>query len=683
MKHRREIPRPGTFAAMLLLLSACAATLAPRLAAQPGLVHTGPDGIYVALGNSVLPGEVDGLRYGAYRVERRERDGEWAEIARVQGPATQAELASGLQLLRQRFPEFGDLHIDAAEFWRRLEAGRQLRDVGTITRLLPVQLLLGVRFLDTTVQRARSYQYRVSRIAADGGTGEEFTTPSIIYPGLPDVTRLRVSASEGETVAARVLWRTGAGTPPSSFRVFRRVGIDGPYRELIPNSGDSCCNVTMTMIGRADTLLCSVLDKTVEAGLVYQYYASAVDYFRNEGPPSDTATVITFQMRQVPLPERLKAYSVDTAGIGIRWQLREPSAVHGIVIERGPALDSGFVALFTAGPADTSFLDMTVRPMQRYYYRLRLIGPGGLRSIPSAVVIGIFKSSAVPTPPAGVYAESIPRGVRLRWRPDSNRFLKGYYVYRGEGYGVPLTLQSPLLPVAEGEYVDTSASLLGGRTYMYAVQAVSTSHVAGAMSDTVGAMPLLPIPVDAPVEVDAARDGDRILLTWNTTQPRHRDVLGYRVYRKTENDERLTPVADTLQNPRQNFYTDSAVQAGTRAMYAVRAFSVTGDSSAMSASAVIIVPGRELLPPSNLRARREGGKVRVMWDEILQPAAALHLYRYERGSAPTLLRKLKATEGEYLDAKPGKGKRVSYYLVTAGASGEESRRSEILTVPLR
>jgi fibronectin type 3 domain-containing protein len=679
MTRRIDIARCRIIAAVLCILTAAAIPLA----AQPGLVHTGPDGVYVALGTSVLPGEVDGVRYDAYRVERRESDGEWAEIARVQGPATQLDLAQGLGLLRQRYPEFGDLRIDATEFWRRLQGSRQLRDIGMITRLLPVQLLLGVRFLDTTVQRARAYEYRISRIAADGSEGDRFTTPSIIFPGLPEVTRLRVSATEGETVAARVLWRAGAGTPPSSFRVFRREGLSGAYRELIPNSGDSCCNVTMTMIGRADTLLCSVLDKTVEAGLVYQYYAMAVDYFRNEGPPSDTATVITFQMRQVPLPERLKAYSVDTAGIGIRWELREPSAVHGIVIERGPALDSGFVELFTAGPADTSFLDMTVRPMERYYYRLRLIGPGGLRSVASAVVIGIFKSSVVPTPPVGVYATGIPGGVHLRWRPDSTRFLQGYYVYRGEGYGVPLRQQSAMLPAAAGEYVDTSASLLGGRTYMYAVQAVSSSHVAGAMSDTVGAMPQLPISVDIPVGVEAARDGNRVLLTWNTGQPRHRDVLGYRVYRMLEKDKRWLPVADTLQNPRQNFYTDSALQAGARAMYAVRAFSVTGDSSAMSAPAVVSIPARVFFPPGNLRAKREGKKVLLMWDEIIQQAAALHLYRYQRGDAPKLIRKLKPTDVEYVDAKPGRGRRVSYYLVTVGTGDEESRRSEIVTVPLR
>ncbi len=679
MIRRTDIPRCRVVAAVLCIITATALPLS----AQPGLVHTGPDGIYVALGNSVLPGDVEGVRYDAYRVERRESDGDWVEISRVQGPTTQRELAEGLENLRSRFPEYGDLRIDPAVFWQRLQAGRRLRDIGMITRLLPVQQLLGVRFLDTTVQRARAYEYRISRIAADGSEGERFTTPSIIFPGLPDVTRLRVHAKEGETVAARVLWRAGEGTPPSSFRVFRREGIGGPYRELIPNSGDSCCNVTMTMISRADTLLCSVLDKTVEAGMVYQYYATARDYFRNEGPPSDTATVITFQMRQVPLPERLKAYSVDTAGIGIRWQLREPSAVHGIVIERGPALDSGFVELFTAGPADTSFLDMSVRPMERYYYRLRLIGPGGLRSVPSAVVIGIFKSSAVPPPPSGVYAESLPRGIHLHWRADSTQHLQGYYVYRGEGYGVPLRQQSGMLPPAAGEYVDTSAALQGGRTYMYSVQAVSSSHVAGAMSDTVGAMPQISITVDIPADVDIVRDGRRVLLSWNTTQPRHRDVLGYRVYRKTEKENHFTPVADTLQNPRQNFYADSSLQAGEKAMYAVRAFSVTGDSSALSAPATIMIPARVFFPPGNVRAKREGKKVRIMWDEIIQQADALHLYRYERGTAPKLIRKLKPTDVEYVDAKPGRGRRVSYYLVTIGTRDEESRRSKIVTVPLR
>jgi hypothetical protein len=148
--------------------------------------------------------------------------------------------------------------------------------------------------------------------------------------------------------------------------------------------------------------------------------------------------------------------------------------------------------------------------------------------------------------------EEIDGGVRVHWFPDTTQYLSGYYIFRGEGYGMPLKLITPLLPVTPGVYVDTSVGLQGGRTYMYAVQAVNTSHRASSVSDTAGAMPKIPILVDAPVGLEAVREGQLVRLSWNTVLPRHKDILGYRVYRRGPHDKAFLAVADTLQNPRRN-----------------------------------------------------------------------------------------------------------------------------------
>ena len=559
-----------------------------------------------------------------------------------------------------------------------------MREIGTLSRLLPVQLLLGVRWLDAGVERGHAYEYRITALAESGDNRPAVTTPTVVFPGIAEVAPLQVAETEGETVLTRVLWRAGSGTAPSTFRVYRREGITGAFTEMFPNSGDSCCNVTMTLLRRSDTTLCLLLDKTVSAGTVYQYYAVARDYFHNEGPVSDTATVMTFQMRQVPLPEHLKALSVDTAGIELRWRLREASAVHGIVIERGPAIDTGFVELFTAAPSDTSFLDVTVDPMERYYYRLRLIGPGGLRSIPSAVVIGIFKSSLPPPPPNGVFAEAIERGVRVGWWPDTASHIAGYYVYRAEGYGVPLKQVSAMLPARDGAYVDTSSALLGDRTYMYAVQAVNTSHRVSALSDTVGAIPDIPVPVEAPMDLQAAIDGQVVRLSGNTSIARHKDILGFRVLRRTARDKRFVPVADTMLYAWQNFHSEAAPAPGQRVAYAVRAYSVKGDSSELSATVTVAADARRYYPPGNLRAMKDGKSVLLEWDDIVQQdVAALHVYRYERGKKAVLVAKVKADSREYVDKKPGRAEFVSYYMTVAGSSGTESARSRVVSVRLK
>lgn len=641
--------------------------------AQQGLAHAGPDGIYVDLGNFVLPASIDGRSISAYRIERRQPNArQWTAVADVAGPATQTELEASFLTLQSRFSELAGVTINAPELWQRLQTARDLKTIGVATRLLPVQLALGVRWLDASADRAVAYEYRISHVAADGSVREAFVTPPVAWPGFADVAGLRTEHSSGEPTAAAVEWRILQGTQPTAFRVFRREGLAGPFAELSSNIVDSCCIVAKGLFARGDTLLATVHDKTVQRGQVYQYYAVPQDYFRNEGRASDTATVVAFRMAHVPLPERMKIRSIDTAGLELRWDLREKSAIHGVVIERSPKLDSGFVELFTAAPTDTSFLDRTVLPMTRYYYQLRLVGPGGLRSPASAVVIGIWKSGDVPTPPQNVRASTVKGGVELEWDVDSLQFIQGYYVYRAEGYGMEFRQVSAYVPPSPAYWLDTTAALRGDATYMYTIVAENTSHIRSAMSDTVYATPGIPIPVPAPQGITARVDQGRVYLTWKAQNDVQMALSGYRVLRREANGG-WKSVADTLQLAEQNFMLDEQTRPGGRYDYAVRAYSIQGDSSALSAVATATIPLPEVYPPSNLKAFREGAAIVLQWDEIAQAGAKeFRVYRYTRGAQPRMLASLPLDTRVFLDDKPGGTSPVFYYLTTVGTFGNES-----------
>jgi hypothetical protein len=657
--------------ALLLLASALAG--GGSVHAQQGLAHAGPDGIYVDLGNYVLPATIDGRSVNAYRVERRQANArQWAPVADVAGPATQTELEAAFQALQSRFSELTGVKINTPELWQRIQTARDLKTIGVATRLLPVQLALGVRWLDAGADRAVAYEYRILHVAPDGSTREAFITPPVAWPGFADVAALRTEHSSGEPTAASVEWRILKGTQPTAFRVFRRQGLEGPFAELSSNVVDSCCIVAKGLFSRGDTLLATVHDKTVLKAQVYQYYAVPQDFFRNEGRASDTATVITFRMAHAPLPERMKIRSIDTAGLELRWDLREKSAIHGVVIERGPKIDSGFVELFTAAPTDTSFLDVTVDPMTRYYYQLRLIGPGGLRSPSSAVVIGIWKSSDAPAPPQNVRAAAVKGGVRLDWDGDSLQFVEGYYVHRAEGYGMDFQQISPFLPASPTSYLDTSAALRGDATYMYVIVAENTSHVQSVMSDTVYVTPDIPVTVNAPQNIVARVDQGRVYVTWKGQDESSSGLSGFRVYRR-ESGGAWRAVADTMQDAEQNYMLDEKTKPGGRYDYTVRAYSLRGDSSGLSAIATAVIPLPEVYPPSNLKAYREGVAVVLQWDEVVQSGAKEYrVYRYTRGAQPRALASVPLDTRVFLDDNPGKTSPVFYYITTVGTFGNES-----------
>ena len=653
--------------------------------AQGGLAHGGPDGMYVDLGNWVLPASIEGRQATAYRVERRLAGArEWTPVADVTGPATSVELSTALGTLATRFPELRDVRVDSDLLFQRLAVGRDLKTVGVASRLLPVQLALGVRYLDQEAPRAQRLEYRISQLLADGSARESFITPAAVWPGVSEAGSLRAAEHYGEPTAITVHFLVASGSPPSAFRVLRREGIEGPFIELGTDVADSCCTVTMALTSRNDSVFCLVNDKTVRRGTVYQYYAIPQDYFRNEGAPSDTATVLSFRMAHVPLPERMKVHSIDTAGLLLTWRIREPSAINGVVIERGPKIDSGFVALFTAGPADTSFIDMTVAPMRRYYYRLKLIGPGGLVSPPSAVLIGIWRTTEAPAPPYGVAAKGIDGGVRVSWMLDTVQQIDGYFIHRSAGEGMPLVQISSMLPAGQTEYVDTALGLDGTREFYYAVRSENTSHVSSILSDTVAALPGIAVPVTAPRGVTARVVNGQVALFWDAQQDRETTCIGFRVYRSDDGGARWKPLSDTLLEAWQNFFTDETTVPGGQYQYAVRAFNVRADSSAMSFAVRAAIPLPPVYPPANLSAQPRGRLVMLRWDEIAQPAAKeFRLYRYTRGGTPQLVKTLSLDVIGYTDEVKGKESPVFYYLTTIGRDGQESRPGAEVAVIIR
>ncbi len=670
-----------SFAAGLALLG-CTLLCTTPARAQQGLAHGGADGIIVDLGNWVLPASINGRAVASYRVERREAGGRtWTQVADVRGPASQGELETALASHQKSFPELSGVKFGAAELWQRLQTGRDVRSIGVVTRFLPVQLALGLRWMDGGASRATPYEYRISHIGQDGSATEAFVTPAVAWPGVGDVGRLQLAQTEAEPTSATMRWYA-KGTPPTSFRMYRREGLSGPFSELSTAVVDSCCFVARGLTSSGDSVLAVVHDKTVQHSKVYQYYVVPLDYFRNEGFASDTATIVAFRMSHVPLPERMAVRSVDSLGLLLRWQLREPSAVHGIVIERGPAIDTGFVEIFAAAPSDTSWLDQTVTPMERYYYRLRLVGPGGLRSAPSAVLIGIWKSNDIPTPPQHVKAEPVRGGVRVEWTADTVQNIAGYVVHRADGYGAIFRQISDVLPVQPARYIDTMA-LRGDWTYLYTVSAVNSSHVPSAPSDTAYATPDIPLAIPAPQGVLARVDKGRVYLTW-TMQEDNPTLSGWRVYRREGTSGVWRALGDTLLEASENHVLDEGTKPGASYAYRVRAYSIRGDSSETSAIVDVRIAGPAVYAPANLRAKLDGKQVLLTWDEIVQPGAKeFRIYRYTRGGTPQAVGTVPLEQREFLDTRPGSTSPVFYYVTTVSTTGEESRPGRESAVLLR
>jgi fibronectin type 3 domain-containing protein len=471
----------------------------------------------------------------------------------------------------------------------------------------------------------------------------------------------------------------GPGKKPSTFHVFRREQLKGNFNWIRP---------LRLIASRRDSTYFLVQDTLVQPMQFYQYYLVPMDMYGNAGVPSDTALIASFDFRSVPLPEGIRTESLDSlGGIRLTWRLREPGTVKSLKIYRSETWDSGFVQIAEVSPRDTAYVDQMTEPMKMYFYYLVMTGPLGEVSPPSARVFGTFQSALPPLPPWISRSEGVKNGVHLEI-VSTDRYIAGYRIYRGRGYGEPLQLISGLIPRRDSVTVfeDTSEALSGKVHYAYAVRAENTSHLISGFSDTVYVRPLIPTQPPTPLNLTASVEGRTVQLYWEDMQPFDDALDGYVVYRreftrKEKKQPEFKKLTDSLLSATHNRYTDTTLQVGKVYEYAVQAMDIFGGISGLSAAVRVETTSPEPIPPAGLRAMRTADGVIISWDPTVQPdLVSYRVYRYQRGQKAVLLETVKEEVPEYTDRSAKKGQLYFYIVSSVLKSGAESRPSDEVSI---
>lgn len=258
------------------------------------------------------------------------------------------------------------------------------------------------------------------------------------------------------------------------------------------------------------------MDSMVAQSKYYQYFIVPKDDYGNTGAPSDTVFATTFDCRQIPLPDNLRALNAPSvAGLPLSWRMISMTNVVSVDILRSTDSEKGFERTPTVLPTQTTYLDESAEPMQRYFYLLVITGPFGERSQPSAMAFGIYENPLPPMPPRLVKAEGIKNGVQLSIE-TSDPTIIGYRIYRNARYGDSLRLISGLVPLAKIEetvFIDSALVLSGRQSYGYAVRAESKSHVLSNFSDTLYARPAIAFDLPTPMGLSATQPNGKFQKT--------------------------------------------------------------------------------------------------------------------------------------------------------------------------
>jgi hypothetical protein len=632
-----------------------------------------PHGIFVMLGTAVASKAIPAGDIAGYRVERRTYGtGDWAALADVEGPASEAEFRSRLATTRRFAPEPADLKdTTIAGIWRRAAATHDVDSLRFPGQLLEVRLALGVLWLDSTAEQGRDYEYRVSQVDRSGSARPTWLSGRAHWPMTVDFAPMRVTRSRGDDSTVSITWRSIGKLRGCSFRVMRDAGFSGAF-EPVPAG--------RFVSGRGDTTDYSIDDRSVEPGVLYRYFALPFCRYGNFGHSSETTLVASYNFRSLRLPSEVRAESAE-GGIHLSWKLERPDLVKSIKVFRSDKWDGEYALLTEIPSALTEWLDQTAPPSVQQFYYLVLTGYLGEESPPTARVFAIYQSAEPPERPYAVMADPVSGGVSVSW-DVADADIQGCYVWRVDPLTGRAAQVSDLLPVKAERtvFTDTSSNLLAEYNYGYTVRAVSASRVVGAFSETAYARPQKPTRPPAVLGLSAAWEDGAVRLYWTDMQPHEKALGGYHVFRRTGTGK-LVRLTDSLLPARQNGFVDTTAQPGKNYGYAVQAWDIFG--AAADTGAVVSVTVVQPVPPApaGLRANATASGIELSWDEPFGPTVTgYQVYRYVRGSEPTRVTKLDASAEGWTDSNAARGILYFYYVTSLGAGGTESGPSAEVSI---
>ena len=334
-------------------------------------------------------------------------------------------------------------------------------------------------------------------------------------------------------------------------------------------------------------------------------------------PLSDTVTVTV-----PPAAPNLTGTPLTPEGqVMLVWQDPSDDSITGYQILRGPDADSLAVIEEDTGSSATIYTDTSPPAGQTHTYAVKARNAAGLSPLSNTVT-----ATMPPAAPTGLTALPTHDSLMLSWHTPDHDGITGYQVLRGpdaDSLEVVATDTGSLAPW----YVDTDVS--EDTSYAYAVKAlgaggesapsgvVEVSTLQAATITFVG--PSVeedpPIaqqqqegdPPPSPYHLRLFASHDRVTLRWGSYGCCG-NVTGFRILRGPSEDTLEVLVADT--GSATPWYVDSAVEAGTGYVYAIKSLNGNGESPESTSRSVTTssAPGANTLL-SNMGAGVTGAPV--------------------------------------------------------------------------
>ena len=451
-------------------------------------------------------------------------------------------------------------------------------------------------YTDTSPPAGQTHTYAVKARNAAGLSPLSDTVTVTVPPAAPNLTGTPLTP-EGQVM---LVWQDPSDDSITGYQILR--GPDADSLAVIEEDTGSSATI--------------YTDTSPAAGQTHTYAVKA----RNAAglsPLSDTVTVTV-----PPAAPNLTGTPLTPEGqVMLVWQDPSDDSITGYQILRGPDADSLAVIEEDTGSSATIYTDTSPAAGQTHTYAVKARNAAGLSPLSNTVT-----ATMPPAAPTGLTALPTHDSLMLSWHTPDHDGITGYQVLRGpdaDSLEVVATDTGSLAPW----YVDTDVS--EDTSYAYAVKAlgaggesapsgvVEVSTLQAATITFVG--PSVeedpPIaqqqqegdPPPSPYHLRLFASHDRVTLRWGSYGCCG-NVTGFRILRGPSEDTLEVLVADT--GSATPWYVDSAVEAGTGYVYAIKSLNGNGESPESTSRSVTTssAPGANTLL-SNMGAGVTGAPV--------------------------------------------------------------------------
>lgn len=428
-------------------------------------------------------------------------------------------------------------------------------------------------------------------------------------------------------------------------------------------------------------------DSTVKAGQTYVYKVNKVkgtsEYLIAESLP------LVAGAETIEAPLKNVSVNADTARVLMKWRTepqrfyavniyKETSSDQWVKLNQTPVLVSAYKdSLGRMQYPKVYFMDDSLSPGQ-YSYQLAGVDFFGKETRRSETFKVEVKDLIPPPAPEDLKDSVHNLTVVLRWKNTMSKDITGIHVYRSTRSGGPfIKLNSNLLPIIADSYTDKVEK---AGPYYYYVSSVDAAGNEGR-SDMIFSEVHDIVPPLKPSGLTARADTGKIHLNWQMNT--EADLMGYRIFRTINKDDKNNFVLLNSEPLKVNFFTDHLPEnAKNKFLYKVIAIDSSYNKSEYSEPVSVRMP--DIIPPVKpllKRVNNMGNSIVIAW--VSNKDADLEGYDLYRSSDRSGFLKINEkliplSESSFTDRTVESAAHYFYYLIAVDSAGNASQRSNTI-----